>query len=256
MKALSARQVAFYRENGYLVIENFLNKSELQVLNDELERLVAEKAGSLDRDDGDFNLEKKSGGIDGEAVGTGILRKIQEITKYSAFFESFVASEKMLDPIEDLIGPNIYYHSSKIMFKPARHGGIKPWHQDYAYWMSTEPEQVTSWLAIDDATLDNGCIELIPGSHRLGLIPHHSEELQISLDNIPQDKILKVPVSAGTIIYFHVLTLHFSGPNRTDRSRRSLITDYDPHARRVESKGFAGDKLLRSGGRKPTGQEV
>jgi phytanoyl-CoA hydroxylase len=249
MKVLTAAQHEFYKENGYLIIENFINQGEITHLCGALDRLVAEKARGLAQDKGDFNLEKTSGGSDGDAIGPGILRKIQSIVDYSPEFAALCESDKLLDTVEDLIGPDIYYHSSKLMFKPARHGGTKPWHQDYAYWASTKPEQVTCWLALDDATLENGCMQLVPGSHKMGLIKHGQAELQIDPRNVPADRIKVAPMKAGSLLLFHVLTLHHSGPNRSDRSRRAFIVDYDPN-QRTSKDGLAGDRVLRQNGKR------
>ncbi|MGH7143454.1 MAG: phytanoyl-CoA dioxygenase family protein, partial [Planctomycetota bacterium] len=219
-----------------------------------------EKAKNLDHDEGGFNLEKvhQNGEVNsfsGPVVGAGILRKIQEITAYSAMFRDFIHGPKMLDLVEDLIGDTIFYHSSKLMFKPARHGGVKPWHQDYAYWASTKPEQVTAWLALDDATPENGCMQLIPGSHKGGLVKHGKQELQLETSQIAQDKVKVAPMKAGSILVFHVLTMHYSGPNTSDKSRRALIADYDPNPR-LSKLGFSEDTLLRINGRMPTAEEV
>ena len=251
MKTLTTPQYEFYKENGYLIIEDFLKRPEIDALLQGLDRLVEEKARTLSADKGDFNLEKTSGGFDGDVVGPGILRKIQSIVDYSPEFAALCEGDKLLDTVEDLIGPNIYYHSSKLMFKPAKHGGIKPWHQDYAYWASTKPEQVTCWLALDDATPENGCMQLVPGSHKGGLVKHGQNELQIDIRNVPADKIKVAPMKAGSALFFHVLTLHHSGPNRSDKSRRAFIVDYDPNARNVDAKNcLAGDRAIRINGKR------
>lgn len=260
MKVLTQEQSEFYKDQGYVILENFLDPAALKTLLNELDRLVEEKAKNLTKDEGGFNLEKvhKNGEINsfgGEPVGQGILRKIQEITSYSPLFRDFIHGDKMLDLVQDLIGDTIFYHSSKLMFKPARHGGVKPWHQDYAYWASTKPEQVTTWIALDDATPENGCMQLIPGSHKWGLVKHGKQELQLDLKDVPQDKVKIAPMKAGSILCFHVLTMHYSGPNTSDKSRRALIADYDPNPRKSKL-GFSEDTLLRIHGRKPTAEEV
>lgn len=260
MKVLTKEQKEFYNDQGYVILENFLNEAQLSVLKNALDKLVAERAANLTKDHEGFNLEKVrdasgyTSPFSGEAIA-GVLRKIQEITKYSPEFRDFAESDKMLDLVEDLIGQTIYYHSSKIMFKPARHGGIKPWHQDYAYWASLRPEQVTCWLALDDATPENGCMQLIPGSHKWGLVKHLKEELQVDPKNLPMEMVKVAPMKAGSILCFHVLTFHYSGPNTSDKGRRAFIVDYDPNKRQTKE-GFAGDKVLRIDGRKPTAEEV
>jgi ectoine hydroxylase-related dioxygenase (phytanoyl-CoA dioxygenase family) len=248
MKFLTEAQYEFYKENGYIIIEDFLKKPELDKLLASLDALVQEKARDLNKDKGDFNLEKTSGGSNGdEIVAPGLLRKIQSIVDYNPDFAELAQCDKLLDLVEDLIGPTIYYHSSKLMFKPAKHGGIKPWHQDYAYWASTKPEQVTCWLALDNATEENGCMQLIPGSHKWGLVKHGQAELQVDPKNIPVDKKLIAPMKAGSLLCFHVLTFHHSGPNRSDKHRRAFIVDFDPNERPAKA-NMGGDRLVRKDG--------
>ncbi|MCZ7646298.1 MAG: phytanoyl-CoA dioxygenase family protein [Planctomycetota bacterium] len=261
MKALTPEQVEFYKDQGYLIIEDFLPRDELQRLLGALDRLVDEKARGMEKDGDGFNLQRTGNETDGNfmsggnLVQPGLLRKIQSITKHSPEFAAFAESDKMLDVVEDLIGPDIYYHSSKLMFKPARHGTPKPWHQDYAYWASLKPEQVTCWIALDDATLENGCMQLIPGSHKWGLQKHEKQELQVLPEKLPLDRVKVAQMKAGSLLAFHVLTFHYSDANRSDKGRRALIVDYDPNCRPLR-KGEPGDRLLRVAGRKPTPEEA
>ena len=247
MKFLTEQQLAFYKEHGYIIIEDFLKRPQLDTLLTSLDNLVTEKARNLNKDAGDFNLEKAEGGINGQAIAPGLLRKIQSIVDYNPEFAELAQNDRLLDLVEDLIGPTIYYHSSKLMFKPAKHGGIKPWHQDYAYWASTKPEQVTCWLALDDATEENGCMQLIPGSHKWGLIKHGENELQVHPKDLPVEKKLIAPMKAGSLLCFHVLTFHYSGPNRSDKHRRAFIVDFDPNERPVKA-NMGGDRILRKNG--------
>lgn len=128
--------------------------------------------------------------------------------------------------MEDLMGPNIYYHSSKVMFKPPG-GSAKPWHQDAAYWRQFDPNQITVWIAMDNATQENGCIWAIPGSHKLGHIPHVKAELQVEESRIDLNDAVPVPVPAGGLLIFHSLVLHQSGKNDSDKTRWAIICDYD-----------------------------
>ncbi|HEY3234827.1 MAG TPA: phytanoyl-CoA dioxygenase family protein [Polyangiaceae bacterium] len=247
MKTLSGAQLDFYREQGYLVIQPFLSDSEVGRLKSAILRVASERADST-IDHGGFNLERArdaEGDISsGVPIQPGLLRKIQEVTECVPEVAEFCASDRALDLVEDLIGPDIYYHSSKVMFKPASHGSAKPWHQDHGYWSDTKPEQVTLWLALDDASPENGCVRLIPGSHRWGPIRHYKKELQVDEEGLPKAPMLVAAMRAGSLLAFHALTLHSSLPNRSDRSRWALLLTYDPNPRGA-AQGFAGDRALR-----------
>jgi phytanoyl-CoA hydroxylase len=112
------------------------------------------------------------------------------------------------------------------MFK-APGGVAKPWHQDAAYWRDYASNQITVWIAIDDASEENGCVWAIPGSHKLGLIPHVKKELQVEESKIDLSKAVPVPVPAGGLLIFHSLVLHMSQRNNSDKSRWAIICDYD-----------------------------
>jgi len=244
MKSLSAAQMAFWEANGYLVIEGFLSADELAALNTEVDRLILDQAG-LVADQGGFNLEKAGGnpfGRDAEIKAAGVFRKLQSIAQLSPPFDALARDTRLLDIAEDLLGPDLYFHSNKLMFKPAHHGSAKPWHQDYAYWKgrNPEPNQFSAWLALEDATPENGCLELLPGSHHLGLLDHHQAELQIALDAADLSKAVSCPIAAGGLILFHSLTLHYSAPNRSDRSRRGMIYTYSAGSEVGEPLRLAG----------------
>jgi ectoine hydroxylase-related dioxygenase (phytanoyl-CoA dioxygenase family) len=228
MKYLTPEQYDRFQQDGFLAIEEFLTPDEVERTRDDIARVCEEKA-ALTHDEGGFNLEKVGGGsnFDGEIVATGRLRKIQGAAFEVPAVQDVFTSGKMLDCMEDLMGPEIYYHSSKVMFKPARGGAAKPWHQDAAYWRQYESKQITVWIAIHDASEENGCIWAIPGSHKLGLIPHVKAELQVEESRIDLDQAIPVPVPAGGLLIFHSLVLHASRKNESDQPRWAIICDYD-----------------------------
>ena len=228
MKYLSQSQYDHYQQNGFLVIDGFLDPQQVAAAKAGIARVSGEHA-NLDRDRGAFNLEKKgSHNLDPQAAiqRPGLLRKIQ-----GAVFEvpelcDVFAGEPMLDCMEDLMGPELFYHSSKVMFKSPG-GSAKPWHQDAAYWREYTANQITVWIALDDADVDNGCVWAIPGSHRHGIIPHVGGELQVEEQLIDLNQASPVPVKAGGLLIFHSLVLHMSHKNTSNRSRLAIICDYD-----------------------------
>jgi ectoine hydroxylase-related dioxygenase (phytanoyl-CoA dioxygenase family) len=230
MKFLTQRQLDHFNRDGYLVIDGFLTSAEVVCVKEDIGRVCRERAGMTKDADG-FNLEKSGGfALDTSlpAVRAGLFRKIQGAVFHVPMVKEVFTSRKMLDCMEDLMGPSIHYHSSKVMFKPAREGSAKPWHQDAAYWRNYEPNQITVWIAIDDATVENGCVWAIPGSHKLGLIPHIKQELQVEESRIDLTKAVPVPVKPGGLLIFHSLVLHMSHKNTSDKPRCAIICDYDP----------------------------
>lgn len=228
MAGLSADQVADYQRDGYLLIDDFLSAEQVDALCAEVDRIVAERSG-LSADDGGFNLEKSGDNpFRGDVKAAGVFRKIQSLAEISAPFRELGESPALLDIVAGLLGPEVYAHSNKLMLKPARHGSEKPWHQDWAYWrkQNPQPNQLSAWIALDQATPENGCLQVIPGSHRLGLLDHHRAELQVALEAIDLDRAVHCPVRPGGMVLFDCLTLHYSPPNQSDQPRRGMIYSY------------------------------
>lgn len=228
MKFLTKQQYDQFSTLGYLVINDFLSADEVRKTMCGIERVCSGRASMASDADG-FNLEKVDDDIssDAPAKKSGMFRKIQGAVFHVPEVRAIFASEKILNCMEDLMGTPIYYHSSKVMFKPANGGAAKPWHQDAAYWKQFEPRQITVWIALDDATEENGCVWAIPRSHKLGLIPHVSKELQVEESRIDLSKAAPVPVRSGGLLIFHSLVLHMSKKNLSDKNRCAIICDYD-----------------------------
>jgi ectoine hydroxylase-related dioxygenase (phytanoyl-CoA dioxygenase family) len=139
------------------------------------------------------------------------------------------SSDRILDKVESLIGPSIKLFSDQTLMKPAFHGSAIIWHQDYPYWPFDRPELVSCWLAIDAATRENGCMLLIPGSHRDGVLPTQESSKRLrdqeGADNRPH---VAVELPAGHCLFHHCLTLHSSPPNSSPESRRAISITFMP----------------------------
>jgi len=227
-KIITPEQKEQYGREGYFIYPKLYNASEINLMHDLRIRVEAESAGNKEgykRNGAEYQIEPLVSDPTGEQVA---LRKIQEVYHSESSFRQVAASDKILDIVEDLIGPTIYYHSSKLMCKPAHGGRRKPWHQDFAYWADMQPKQVTVWGAIDPATRENGCIQVIPGSHLKGLVPHHNgEDYMIDEVQIDESDIVHAVMDPGDMLFFNVLLLHASAPNLSDRPRLSTIIDFD-----------------------------
>jgi hypothetical protein len=131
--------------------------------------------------------------------------------------------------------------------KPPQARTELPWHQDNGYTPLIPEQYLTCWLALDDAEADNGCLWVIPGSHRNGTARHHnggSGPFRVGYDGGP-DAGVAVPVSRGSVLCFSSLVMHRSGPNVTDRPRRAWIIQFCPAgARSALSGNLLDDRLL------------
>jgi ectoine hydroxylase-related dioxygenase (phytanoyl-CoA dioxygenase family) len=125
------------------------------------------------------------------------------------------------------LGPDIKLFRDALMMKPAHHGSAKPYHQDSAYWTIDPPDLASVWMALDNATLENGCMRVLPGSHAWGMMEHkHLEDFQVEEDRLDRSQEVAVPLKPGGCLVFHSLLLHATSPNTSDLSRRAMITSY------------------------------
>ena len=140
------------------------------------------------------------------------------ISTIAAFYD-----DRILDMVEDLIGPNIQLFHDQALFKPARHGGPALWHQDNAYWHCSPPNLVSCWLTLDDVDIHNGAMQFLPEEHER--LADNSALLDLG-DKVDSSKAVVVPLPAGGVTLHHCQTLHYTAPNVTDRQRRAFAIHF------------------------------
>ena len=134
-------------------------------------------------------------------------------------------------PASQLLGGAVRFWHDQLFCKPARHGGVVAWHQDYSYWTRTQPMQhLTCWIALDDANEENGCLHYIPQSHEWDLLPitglaGDMESIKSVLNPLQYDKFIPtpVPLKKGHATFHHPLTIHGSFENRSAFPRRAVV---------------------------------
>lgn len=134
-------------------------------------------------------------------------------------------------PASQLLGGGVRFWHDQLFCKPAHHGGIVAWHQDYSYWTRTRPvAHLTCWIGLDDSTRENGCVHYVPGSHRWPLLPRGP--LANDMDAVQQlltpaqraqFKPLAIELKRGQCSFHHSMTLHGSYANRTPQPRRAIV---------------------------------
>jgi ectoine hydroxylase-related dioxygenase (phytanoyl-CoA dioxygenase family) len=158
-------------------------------------------------------------------------RCVYQLGHTHPYSRGHVTRPEILDMVEQLIGPNIKLYTDQTFIKPAHHGSEVPFHQDSAYWPAAEPRLLSCWLAIDDATIENGCVRMIPGSHRRP-VPHREfdgvQQYGLLEEDVDASQEVPVEVPAGSAMFHHSLTIHRSFPNTSNRSRRGIVSIYLP----------------------------
>lgn len=223
---LSQEQVDFYNENGYLTGVRVLSDEQVDALREELVELF-----DPHHDGRELWYEYHS---NESANPDTVLFHALGAWRIKPGFHDLLWNPAFTVPASQLLeGPVRFWHD-QLFCKPARHGGVVAWHQDYSYWTRTQPlAHLTCWIGLDDSTRENGCVYYVPGSHRWTLLPitglaGNMEAIQEVLSP-EQWQRFQHPAAAelkkGECSFHHPLMIHGSFENRTDRPRRATVVN-------------------------------
>jgi len=214
-----------YRDEGYYVAERLFMSEETDALIRRTIDIAEGRAATFQEQD--IELEPGAGERNIRTV-----RKLNRCAENDDVFLAHAKSEKVLDIVESLVGPDIKLYSSQCFMKPP--GGVeKPYHQDSAYFTIEPLDLVTCWTALDDVTEDNGCMWVIPGSHRGEILDHSQEwtvgdrtDKQVPDEALDRGRETPIVMPAGSCSFHHSVLLHRSAPNLSERPRRGLAVHY------------------------------
>jgi phytanoyl-CoA hydroxylase len=210
---LNRQQIQSYADHGYLVIEKLFDSEQVS-------RALAAIDELLDPNNPDKPYEYEP--QDGETV-----RRIWSPTQKHAEFKDLAADPRLLDCIEALIGENVLFHYSKLNMKGPKVGSVVEWHQDFSYYPHTNTDLVTALIFFDDASVTNGCLRVIPGSHRRGLVSHEVDGFfRGKAQGTDASQAVDIEVPAGSVLFLHCLTLHASARNTSHLPRRTFLPAY------------------------------
>jgi len=220
MSKLTAKQIEQFTLDGYLMVKGLFDTEEMDLLlniaksDQQIEQQAQER---LDLSSGRSKLWITS------SLGEDI---------YSAF----VRCPRIVDPIEQMLGGEVYHYHHKMMLKEPFVGGAWEWHQDYGYWYKNQfmfPDQLISvMVALTDANKENGCLQIIKNSHKLGKVNHGFAGEQVGADMVMVNNALKTmeliycELEAGDALFFHSNLLHRSEANLSEHPRWSIISCY------------------------------
>lgn len=154
--------------------------------------------------------------------------------RVSEAFHDLIFSPRIVKCAETLLGGPIRFWHDQVFVKPARDGAVVTWHQDYSYWTRTVPvNHLTCWIGLDDSTIDNGCVQYVPGSHRWQLLPREDlsgdmTSIHRHLNAAQMEAFQPVPsiLKAGGASFHHPMTLHGSFENTSDKPRRGVVINF------------------------------
>jgi hypothetical protein len=220
MPAISDEQVRAYHQDGYVLARGMFDREEIALLGRAAREDRALDQHAYGRDDGEGGRTRLSlWNHPGDAIYGMVAR-----------------CERVVNSSEKLLGGEVYHYHSKMIMKDARVGGAWAWHQDYGYWYQNGvlfPLLTSASIAVDAATRENGCLQVIKGSHHLGRVDHTLTGDQAGADMERVEEALKrlelvyVEMEPGDTLFFHCNLLHRSDQNRSANPRWSMICCYN-----------------------------
>jgi ectoine hydroxylase-related dioxygenase (phytanoyl-CoA dioxygenase family) len=220
---LTDKQVQFYEENGYLAGIRMLDAVQVEALRAELSELMNPKQPRSDLwYEFHSNESRDPSRVLFHALGAW---------RIARGFHDLLWNPRFTVAASQLLGGAVRFWHDQLFCKPARHGGVVAWHQDYSYWTRTEPlAHLTCWVGLDDSTRENGCVHYVPGSQRWPDLPvtglaGDMDSIQSVLNEEQKEnfKPVAIELKAGECSFHHPRMIHGSFANSTPRPRRATV---------------------------------
>jgi ectoine hydroxylase-related dioxygenase (phytanoyl-CoA dioxygenase family) len=205
-----------FEQDGFFLLENVFTTAEMDELAAHIEGFQKRHEEALRAAGGTSDISRA-----GEITFTDHLAEQDENIKAFCKRPEFVAITTQM------LGPDIDLYWNQSVFKQPEGTKDFPWHQDDGYTPVEPSPYLTLWLALNDATPENGCISVLPGSHKRGLVPHEPSPIgQVCYSNDDPNQGVQVPVKSGSMAVFSSLTFHKSGPNTSNGPRKAYVIQY------------------------------
>lgn len=228
--SLTDAQFQQYQREGYVVLEDLLAPEEVERVKARLHEYVTNE-----HEETQFSrmLEPAAESGTSEFTGDGEpVRKFEGVgmVREDDVFRELVFDDAIIDVIRQLQGPNLKLLRSAAMLKPPHVGSEKKFHQDAAYYPIHPMDHVTVWIALDEATRENGCMQVVPGGHTDGLLRHaeleYETDIALAEREYDDDDTVALPMEPGSVLFQHCLLPHYTEANTTDDWRRAFIVSY------------------------------
>jgi ectoine hydroxylase-related dioxygenase (phytanoyl-CoA dioxygenase family) len=217
---LTPTQLQHYQEQGYVVVPALFTSEEAALLLDTStsDAVISEKSYDL---------------LDASGFKT---RLALWYTPGDDVYGAMSRSRRMVTAVEQLLGGPVAHYHSKVMQKAPRTGGAWEWHQDYGYWYKNGflfPDMLSVMIALTPSTVENGCLQVLPGSHRMGRVEHDvtGEQVGANPEKVAAyaecQPVVYAELQPGDALFFHCNLLHCSGQNTSENPRWSIISAYN-----------------------------
>ena len=221
---ISDRDVAFYREDGYIVVPGVLDAATVESLRRELDAIL-EGARAVTTHTEVYDLEP------GHRPDAPRVRRVKTPHKFFDGFTRLYRHPALVAILQALLGPGVRLHGSKLNLKAPHYGSPVEWHQDWAFYPHTNDDILAVGVMLNDAISDNGPLMVVPGSHRGPIFDHHVDGYfcgAVDPDTVKDEIARAVPLTgrAGSMSFHHVRLLHGSAQNVSKLPRALLLYEY------------------------------
>jgi len=229
----SPAEQAFFAEQGYLISRQL---AELDVIRQMTEVTQAGLSSQAPPVEYEVDLQYPGAPSSKNAEGGQTVRRLKNAFARNPVFSDWITLPAVRQRLQQLLGPQVVLplaHHNCIMTKQPHFSSETHWHQDIRYWSYARPDLVSVWLALYPEDLANGCLLLIPGSHKLELPRDRFDDALFLREDLPQNQpLLQQAIAAelqpGDVLFFHCRTFHAAGRNTTDRRKFSVVFTFRP----------------------------
>lgn len=221
-------QIASFRESGYVVVRGLIPPEIVDEMRSLTLRQLADEQGPVE-----YEAQTRYPGAPEslDAEGGRTIRRLLQAHSRGYVFTAWMTFPPVLNRLQQLLGPEVacpLAHHNCIMAKQPRFSSETGWHQDIRYWSFNRPELVSVWIALGQERVDNGCLQVIPGSHRQKYDRSRFDDALFFRPDLPQNQELLatrqfVELEAGDVLFFHCLTLHAATRNYTDETKYAAV---------------------------------
>lgn len=231
-----------YEEDGYFIRPKMFGADEMDALRARIDEIVELIEASDALTDQQKRTILRRPDQTKETAGTLPLDNMYRIHTFSAFVRSHIRDERRLAPVRDIVGSDLFCPNDLYFLKPPGTGRPVAWHQDSWYFRNTyissvgediDRSTIGTWMALDDADEQNGCLWVVPGSHHLGVVDHGQVESEgyflqkrLTMTDETAEQAIPVEVPKGSLIFFNNALFHGSHQNRSNRYRRAYVVHY------------------------------
>ena len=235
---LTPQQLEHYREHGYVLASGLFAPNVMAQARAESHALAA-RISTYKKIEATWDVVRRD---DAMAAPKSVLH-CHDVQFHSASLLGLMLDDAFTAAAASIIGPNVQLHHSKMFIKPPEVGAPFPLHQDAPYFPHQQDSVMAAIIHLDDAPVERGCVCVVPGSHRQGIVAHHGpKEYWVDEEDVPFDRAIPLPAKAGDVLFFSYLLLHGSGVNASSEARTTLLVQMrdpsDPPLIRIhESRG-------------------